>query len=103
MNAIPVTSKPLAIVALWGLLMSSLVTAQHTSAEPIQAPANPAFHNYLDQVKHGTRPLLETSDHHYLGLIPEPIDFSYLKGQPRRWKWLRSSLRAAMTCGRMAA
>jgi C1A family cysteine protease len=58
---------------------SFLFTGNLLAQSLSSAPVNPDFANYLKAAKAGKTQAL-TSDWHSLGSIPEPIDFSYMKG-----------------------
>lgn len=67
--------KMLIMKGLLAFLMAGVLNAQTLT----QAPVNPEFTDYLKAAQAGKIQTL-TSEWHTLGYIPEPIDYSYMKG-----------------------
>jgi len=66
------------VVGIFFAMSPSLSQAQQLQ----QAPYNPDFLKYMEQVRQGKAPLKVTEEGFALGYIPPPIDLSYAKNLP---------------------
>lgn len=65
-----------AVIGIFFLLSAPTMALADSGSRSV--PLNPAFQNYLDAKVDGKLP--QSSDGHWLGHIPSPVDYSYLRG-----------------------
>ncbi|MDD5132464.1 MAG: lectin like domain-containing protein [bacterium] len=72
------------IIVLVSLVLMSIFTQFVFAQDPVNAPLNPDFLKYLEDLSQG-KIQAQTADGHPLGYFPPSVDLSHLKGQQISW------------------